>query len=122
MAMLSEQYRMDPAISAFPAAFFYGQQLLDHASVKQRAADTPLPDRGYCQALAFFDCRCGQACEPALAVIIICIIFTILVVIGMTIVSPAHRHRHLRHHYPHPAAHDGTSSPAVHRQCWPQLQ
>ena len=57
MAMLSEQYRMDPAISVFPAAFFYDRQLLDHPSVKQRAADCALPDLGYCQPLAFFDCR-----------------------------------------------------------------
>ena len=63
MAMLSEQYRMDPAISAFPAAFFYDGQLRDHPSVRQRAADGALPDPGYCQPLAFFDCRQASPSE-----------------------------------------------------------
>ena len=57
VVMLSEQYRMDPAISAFPAAFFYGGRLKDHASVVQRAALRSLPDRPFCRPLAFFDCR-----------------------------------------------------------------
>ena len=61
VAMLSEQYRMDPAISAFPASFFYGSQLQDHASVVQRAAAGDLPGKGYFRALAFFDCRHAPA-------------------------------------------------------------
>ena len=59
VTMLSEQYRMDPAISAFPASFFYGGQLKNHSSVVQRAEAGDLPDRGYCQPMAFFDCRCA---------------------------------------------------------------
>jgi hypothetical protein len=37
--LLDTQYRMHPAISAFPSAFFYGGQLKDGV----KAADKPVP-------------------------------------------------------------------------------
>jgi len=36
VAMLTEQYRMHPDISAFPSKFFYEGKIQDHAVLKQQ--------------------------------------------------------------------------------------
>jgi len=58
--MLSEQYRMHPAISAWPSLFFYQGKLTDGTSalpgaVVSRAAD--FHKRPCFPPLAFFDCQ-----------------------------------------------------------------
>ena len=58
--MLSEQFRMHPAISAWPSLFFYQGKLMDGTSalvgaVASRAAD--FHQRPCFAPLAFFDCR-----------------------------------------------------------------
>lgn len=60
VTMLSEQYRMHPAISAWPSLFFYQGKLSDATSalpgaVASRAAD--FHKRPCFPPLAFFDCR-----------------------------------------------------------------
>ena len=60
VTMLSEQYRMHPAISAWPSLFFYQGKLTDGTSalpgaVASRAAD--FHKRPCFPPLAFFDCQ-----------------------------------------------------------------
>ncbi|KAL0017843.1 hypothetical protein WJX77_008034 [Trebouxia sp. C0004] len=63
VTMLSEQYRMHPAISAWPSLFFYQGKLIDGTSalpgaVASRAAD--FHKRPCFPPLAFFDCQQGS--------------------------------------------------------------
>ncbi|KAL0045065.1 hypothetical protein WJX82_006977 [Trebouxia sp. C0006] len=63
VTMLSEQYRMHPAISAWPSLFFYQGKLTDGTSalpgaVASRAAD--FHKRPCFPPLAFFDCQQGS--------------------------------------------------------------
>ena len=56
VVMLSEQYRMAPAISAFPSRFFYEGRLVDGAGTLARALPVTA-GKAYLQTLAIFDCR-----------------------------------------------------------------
>lgn len=74
LCLLSQQYRMHPAISAFPASFFYSGKLLDAAAVAGGGSagagggrTAPWHDRPCLPPLAFWDCReVGGAptCKP----------------------------------------------------------
>ena len=55
VVMLSEQYRMAPAISAFPSRFFYESRLVDGAGTRDRALATSTGP-AYLQTFAIFDC------------------------------------------------------------------
>ncbi|KAL6777015.1 hypothetical protein ACKKBF_B19880 [Auxenochlorella protothecoides x Auxenochlorella symbiontica] len=56
--MLTEQYRMHPAISAWPARFFYDAELVDGPGVHTLAA--PFHAHRCFPPLAFFDCMEGM--------------------------------------------------------------
>lgn len=60
VTMLSEQYRMHPAISAWPSLFFYQGKLTDGTSANPGAAASRAADfhkRPCFPPLAFFDCQ-----------------------------------------------------------------
>lgn len=59
VVMLSEQYRMAPAISAFPSRFFYDSRLIDGAGTANKAL-TPGKGSAYLQEFAVFDCRSAR--------------------------------------------------------------
>lgn len=52
--MLSQQYRMHPAISAWPAKYFYDAELVDGPGV--HALTAPFHSHPCFPPLAFFDC------------------------------------------------------------------
>jgi hypothetical protein len=68
VVLLQQQYRMHPAISAFPASFFYGGKLLDAPAVLPDAPgggaasgrSAPWHARAALPPLAFWDCREGR--------------------------------------------------------------
>lgn len=61
MAMLSEQYRMHPAISAWPASYFYHGNLVDGPSVKGGGCAAAFHAHACFPPLALFDCRFAPA-------------------------------------------------------------
>lgn len=56
MALLAEQHRMHPAISAWPSAHFYRGRLLDAEAVRGAARAQPFHSLPCFPPLAFFDC------------------------------------------------------------------
>ncbi|CAL8465380.1 g4916 [Coccomyxa elongata] len=58
--LLAEQYRMHPAISAWPSAYFYAGQLKDASAVLGDARSAPFHQTPCFPPLAFFDCREGR--------------------------------------------------------------
>ena len=77
--VLSRQYRMHPAISAWPAARFYGGRLKDAVTAADRAA--PFHAQPCFAPLAFFDCRevrlGGQGIALVLVVVRLCLGFVL---------------------------------------------
>ncbi len=58
VVMLSEQYRMHPAISKWPSSFFYDCKLLDGPALKDGSLrKAPWHSRPCFPPLAFFDCQ-----------------------------------------------------------------
>lgn len=55
--MLAMQYRMHPAIAAFPAAYFYNGRLADGVTADLRRV--PCHAHRLMGPLTVFDCRCG---------------------------------------------------------------
>ena len=56
MTMLSEQYRMHPKISVWPAAFFYDGKLVDGLSVAAGNCSAGFHSKPCFPPLAVFDC------------------------------------------------------------------
>ena len=60
VVMLSEQYRMHPAISAWPSRFFYESKLLDGPELRDGTLrKAPWHSRPCFPPIAFFDCQCA---------------------------------------------------------------
>lgn len=57
VSLLAEQYRMHPAISAWPSEYFYSGQLKDAPAVLNTARTAPFHQTPCFPPLAFFDCR-----------------------------------------------------------------
>ena len=60
VCMLQEQYRMHPAISAWPSRFFYAGRLSDADSVQGRGRAAAFHRQSCFPPLAFYDCRCAS--------------------------------------------------------------
>ncbi|BDA50111.1 probable helicase SEN1 at C-terminar half [Coccomyxa sp. Obi] len=60
VCLLAEQYRMHPAISAWPSAYFYASQLKDAPAVLNDARSALFHQTLCFPPLAFFDCREGR--------------------------------------------------------------
>ena len=60
VCMLQEQYRMHPAISAWPSRFFYAGRLSDAESVQGRGRAAAFHRQSCFPPLAFYDCRCAS--------------------------------------------------------------
>ncbi|KAK9868262.1 hypothetical protein WJX84_007623 [Apatococcus fuscideae] len=61
VVMLSEQYRMHPAISMWPSLFFYERKLLDGPELRDGSCRrAPWHSRPCFPPLAFFDCQEGR--------------------------------------------------------------
>ncbi|KAK9830550.1 hypothetical protein WJX72_012414 [[Myrmecia] bisecta] len=61
VAMLSEQYRMHPAISAWPSAFFYDGKLVDGRGIREGGErDAAFHKQPCFPPLAFYDCLEGR--------------------------------------------------------------
>ena len=58
MSLLTEQYRMHPAIAAWPGAYFYDGLLADGAAVRGGGRAAGFHGRACFPPLAIFDCRC----------------------------------------------------------------
>ena len=58
VSLLAEQYRMHPAISAWPSSYFYAGYLKDAPAVLGNSRSAPFHQTPCFPPLAFFDCRC----------------------------------------------------------------
>ena len=73
LCLLRQQYRMHPAISAWPSAFFYSGQLQDAAAVSALPSgggggrSAPWHERPCFPPLAFWDCQEASAGADCLA-------------------------------------------------------
>jgi hypothetical protein len=61
---LSEQYRMHPSISAWPASYFYKGKLIDGPSVKGGGGAAAFHAHPCFPPLALFDCRYPTSSKP----------------------------------------------------------
>ena len=66
VCMLQEQYRMHPAISAWPSRFFYRGRLSDAESVQGRIRAAAFHKQSCFPPLAFYDCRCASLTRQGL--------------------------------------------------------
>ena len=57
VCMLTEQYRMHPAISAWPSQYFYRGLLVDAESVRDQGKAAGFHKRRCFAPLALYDCR-----------------------------------------------------------------
>ncbi|MEW5299031.1 MAG: hypothetical protein WDW36_002086 [Sanguina aurantia] len=58
--LLSQQYRMHPDISSFPAAYFYKRQLVDGAGINAASRHAPFHAHPLLGPFVVFDCAEGQ--------------------------------------------------------------
>ena len=64
VCMLTEQYRMHPAISAWPSQYFYKGLLVDADSVRSRGKAAGFHKRHCFAPLALYDCRWSLVTAP----------------------------------------------------------
>ncbi|KAK9903356.1 hypothetical protein WJX75_003688 [Coccomyxa subellipsoidea] len=65
VSLLAEQYRMHPAISAWPSSYFYAGYLKDAPAVLGNSRSAPFHQTPCFPPLAFFDCREGEECSSS---------------------------------------------------------